>query len=76
MFTYEESRDDFNMPEDLKILEEVFHSKHGEYAAQNAYWQSYHLMDLIAESDEVARLTYLEQVVALKAIYREIGGFS
>lgn len=43
LFTYEDSRDEFAIPHDLKILKEVFRLETGDYARQNAFWRAHGL---------------------------------
>ena len=50
-FGYEDTRDAFNIPHDLKILQEVFKIEDGNYARQNAFWEC---RDLIALSENIA----------------------
>lgn len=38
-FSHEDSRDEFEIPHDLKILHEVFGVAPGQYRHQNAFWQ-------------------------------------
>ena len=47
LYSHEDSRDSFEIPHDLKILKEVFRLDPGGYAAENAYWTSYSLPELI-----------------------------
>lgn len=77
LFSYEETRDDFEVPDDLRILKEVFHCEHGNYAKNNAYWKSYYLMDLLLELSESEQETYRREIEKLKAIYLKLspGGF-
>jgi len=49
-FGYEDTRDAFNIPHDLKILQEVFKVDDGNYARENAFWAC---KDLIAMSSEI-----------------------
>jgi len=57
-FGYEDTRDAFNIPHDLKILQEVFKVEHGEYNRRNDFWQSHDLIDLAGEAaaPQVARI--------------------
>ena len=50
LFSYEDSRDLFAIPHDLRILEEVFACKNGGYKSENAYWRAYALKDLILKA--------------------------
>src|SRR5205085_2311732 len=72
LFSYEDTRDQFDIPHDLSILEEIFRCTDGAYARANGYWQSYHLRDLIAQGSDDQRATWLEQVAGLESAYREL----
>jgi len=49
LFSYEDSRDAFSIPHDLKIMEEVFDCPNGAYRRTNRFWTSYALVDLMKE---------------------------
>ena len=51
-FGYEDTRDAFNIPHDLKILMEVFRIENGDYARENAFWRSRAIDELIGGEDE------------------------
>jgi tRNA(Arg) A34 adenosine deaminase TadA len=70
LFSYEDSRDEFEIPHDLAILAEVFRCPDGAYSAANAYWQSYHLLDLIEQGSQDEQATWREQVADLRSAYR------
>ena len=40
LFGYEDTRDAFNIPHDLKILSEVFGIENGAYVRENDFWRS------------------------------------
>lgn len=48
-FSYEDSRDSFGIPHDLRILKEVFGLEEGEYRRSNAFWTCHHLAELIEQ---------------------------
>ncbi|MEE3000121.1 MAG: nucleoside deaminase [Pseudomonadota bacterium] len=48
-FGYNETRDSFNIPHDLNILEEVFRIKHGQYSRTNKYWDCKDIISLVSE---------------------------
>src|SRR6476660_7862679 len=50
LFSYEDTRDAFNIPHDLAILEHVFGCRNGGYASTNVYWSSFHLVDLMKQA--------------------------
>ena len=70
-FSYEDSRDDFAIPHDLNILQQVFACNDGAYQAVNSYWSSYALQDLINSSSSTKRAQWLDQVAAIKALYQD-----
>jgi tRNA(Arg) A34 adenosine deaminase TadA len=73
LFSYEDSRDEFAIPHDLAILDEIFKCPDGTYANPNAYWQSYYLLDLIEDGPQDERARWQEQVADLRSAY---GGLS
>ena len=60
-FSYQDSRDAFAIPHDLKILEEVFGLNDGNYRRRNAYWTAYSIPELRQQEqrirDRYARLS-------------------
>ena len=73
LFSYEDTRDAFDIPHDLNILAEVFRCDDGDYAAANAYWQSYYLIGLIEQAAEEQQRAWAARVATLRAAY---GGLS
>ena len=78
LFSYEDSRDSFNIPHDLRILEEVFGCEGGEYNRENAFWRCHDLVAMVeASGSEEAkawkeRLAYLRnQYATLSATYQD-----
>jgi len=74
LFGYVDTRDAFNIPHDLKILSEVFRIENGDYARENAFWQSRSIDDLIGgESDDLKRrIERLRSLYdALSSVYQE-----
>jgi tRNA(Arg) A34 adenosine deaminase TadA len=51
-FGYEDTRDAFNIPHDLKILQEVFRVENGNYARTNEFWSCHDLIALSAGIDD------------------------
>lgn len=72
LFTHEDSRDSFNIPHDLRILKEVFKLGPGEYAQENLYWKSFHIIKLIERCDDAARKVLMARVEALEKIYADM----
>ena len=51
-FSYQDSRDLFEIPHDIKIMEDVFDCQKGEYHRQNSFWNSYDLREMAFKLDE------------------------
>jgi tRNA(Arg) A34 adenosine deaminase TadA len=68
-FTYEDSRDAFGIPHDLKILHEVFGVEDGNYRRTNAFWTGYAIGDLVDSEPEAQRSRLLEQDQRIRAAY-------
>ena len=74
LFGYAETRDAFNIPHDLKILQEVFGISDGQYARNNAYWTSHSLTGMSADCAEPARTNLAARTAAIAAIYDDMSG--
>lgn len=72
LFGYADTSDVFNIPHDLKILQEVFRIDGGAYARENAYWTSHSLLAMINKLPEEGRAPPLARVRALEGVYREL----
>lgn len=66
LFAYEQTRDTFGIPHDLRILNEVFG---GDYARKNAYWESHDLVRMIASLPQPERATLEARVQTLTDAY-------
>ena len=71
-FSYEDSRDVFDIPHDLRILKEVFGVEDGEYRASNAYWTSHSIPELVNAEPEQQREALLQQEQRIRARYAEL----
>ena len=69
LFSYEDTRDEFEIPHDLRILEELFGRADGEYVRDNAFWQSHYLGDLVEQGSEDERSSWRAQIADLRAAY-------
>jgi len=74
LFSYEDTRDAFAIPHDLKILEEVFGCPDGGYAPKNSYWSSWGLQDLVAGLEENDRDRLTARIANLKTVYDDLSG--
>ena len=69
LFRYADTSDAFNIPHDLKILQEVFAIKDGNYVRENAFWKSHSIIDMISELDAESRTSCLGRVEELAELY-------
>ena len=69
-FPYEDTKDNFNIPHDLKILVEVFKIKQGNYQKNNQYWQSFSIIDEIKKLDHTKEL--FEKISKIKEEYQKM----
>lgn len=72
LFGYDDTADSFNIPHDLRILQEVFRIEDGAYARDNYFWKSRGIGQLIAalaveEQDKIS-----VQINRLKALYQDL----
>ncbi len=70
LFSYQDSRDKFQIPHDLKILEQVFDCPDGKYCKSNDYWDSYSLTQMIEKSASEKKPDWKRKVVGLDASYK------
>lgn len=72
LFGYEDTRDAFAIPHDLKILEEVFGVANAGYRRENAFWTCRPLADLVQEAPEAERAKLSARIDALNKTYAEL----
>lgn len=68
LFAYEDTRDSFNIPHDLRILSEVFGVTNGSYARKNAFWCCRSIDDLVGDGNEGLH----DQIHRLRSLYDEL----
>ncbi len=71
-FTYEDSRDAFGIPHDLKILKEVFGVEDGGYRRTNAFWTCQSIRDLVDSEPEPLRTQLREQDRRIRDVYAKL----
>jgi tRNA(Arg) A34 adenosine deaminase TadA len=71
-FGYEDTRDAFNIPHDLKILQAVFKVEDGDYARKNAFWECQDLIALASEINDTDKPAREAQVARIRAAYDEL----
>ncbi len=64
-FGYEDTRETFNIPHDLKILKEVFKVENGDYARQNSFWECHDLTQLASKQGP----TLSAQIARIRSLY-------
>lgn len=74
LFSHEDSRDNFDIPHDLKILKEVFTLDPGGYNAENAYWKSFSIRRLVRSLPETERKRLEARIGTISARYDELSG--
>ena len=62
----------FNIPHDLRMHEEIFRVREGNYASKNYYWSSWGITHLIANCGEADRKRFSKRVEALRTTYGEM----
>jgi tRNA(Arg) A34 adenosine deaminase TadA len=68
-YTYEDSRDAFGIPHDLRILKEVFGVDNGNYRHSNAFWTARSVATLIDAEPEPQRAELREQNQRIRDVY-------
>ena len=81
LFSYEDTMDAFAIPHDIRLNEEIWRVKDGEYDHKNRYWSAWHIRGLIdtcgpdARADLTARSETLTEIYAqLSATYQRTKG--
>ncbi|MHC4179491.1 MAG: nucleoside deaminase [Planctomycetota bacterium] len=69
LFSYEDTKDAFNIPHDLRMLEEIFRVNDGNYAQKNHYWSSWGLRHLVASCEAKDRKRFIARIEALRKTY-------
>ena len=70
LFSYEDTKVDFQIPHDLMILSEVFKINNGEYNKVNKYWQSFSILTEIKRLEMNKYL--LEKIYKIKEEYKKM----
>ncbi len=72
LFSYEDTMDAFAIPHDIRLNEEIWRVKDGEYDHRNRYWCAWHIRELIETTDEPARTLLTDRADALTGTYAEL----
>ncbi len=71
-FSYEDTMDAFSIPHDIRLNEEIWRVKDGEYDHKNRYWCAWHIPALIEDCDPASRDDFRRRAVDLTATYEEL----
>ncbi len=72
LFSHENSRDDFAIPHDLKILKEIFTLDPGGYAKENAFWSAHDIVKMIDHINEQEKSVRLDKVKSIGQLYSDM----
>ncbi|PPR48954.1 MAG: hypothetical protein CFH15_01450, partial [Alphaproteobacteria bacterium MarineAlpha5_Bin5] len=73
LFPYEETNSSFNIPHDLKILNQVFSIQNGQYNKSNKYWNSFSILDEISKlKNDKEKTEILLKLDKIKEIYSKL----
>jgi tRNA(Arg) A34 adenosine deaminase TadA len=71
-FGYEETKNTFNIPHDLKILDEVFDIPNGAYVRKNHYWRCHHISTMVSESKGEHADLINKKVYQINSVYEDL----
>jgi len=71
-YPYEETKFNFNIPHDLKILKEVFKIDNGEYTKKNNYWQSHSIIKNIKDLQNTENEKLFPKIKEIKKLYEDL----
>lgn len=72
LFSYEDTMDAFAIPHDIRLNEEIWRVKDGEYDHKNRYWCAWHIRALIEDAVDFAGPALRARVDGLTEIYAEL----
>ena len=72
LFGYADTEDIFNIPHDLRILDEVFEVRNGAYSRQNRYWKSHSIVGLVDALSGPEKIVLSERIGHLEETYRAL----
>ena len=72
LFGYADTEDIFNIPHDLRILDEVFNVRNGGYGRQNHYWESHPIVGLVDAISGPKKIALRARIGALEETYRTL----
>ena len=70
LFSHADSRDEFAIPHDLRILREVFGRE--DYRRENAFWRARGIREMVAGLDDSRRAALGERIGTIETRYRAL----
>ena len=74
-FPYNDTKNKFNIPHDLKILKEIFNIDKGNYNKENIYWKSYSIFKNIHLLNKPEKSELTEKIKRIIKIYNNMSIF-
>lgn len=71
LFSYEDTMDAFGIPHDIRLNEEIWRVKDGEYDHKNRYWCAWHIGELIDACDTSDRSDFSRRTAELASTYEQ-----
>ena len=71
LFSYADTMDAFSIPHDIRLNEEIWRVKDGEYDHRNRYWCAWHIRALI-DGSSPSRFGFTRRATELSATYAEL----
>ncbi len=74
LFSHEQSRDNFAIPHDIKILQEVFghEGQTSLYNRNNAFWQAHSIKQMAKDFDAEEREKFNERIKHIASLYDDL----
>jgi tRNA(Arg) A34 adenosine deaminase TadA len=72
LFSYEDTMAAFGIPHDIRLNEEIWRVKDGEYDHRNRYWCAWHIRELIEGCDSNVRDGFRRRAADMAATYQEL----
>jgi tRNA(Arg) A34 adenosine deaminase TadA len=69
LFSYADTADAFSIPHDIRLNEEIWRVKDGEYEHKNHYWCAWHIRALFKRCDPDARADFERRAAELAETY-------
>ena len=71
-FSHEDSKDEFNIPHDLKILKDVFNLDPGGYKKENTFWHCKSIISLVSTLKIEEKKMLQNRIFAIRERYKEL----